>query len=75
MHKQEGRSQLFTLRVWPENIGEGLVEWRGKVQRAADGETLYFRDWSYLRTFILESVHAEDVLTNKLSRLEIEPDV
>jgi hypothetical protein len=54
MPKQEGRSQLFTLRVWPEKIGEDTTEWRGKVQRVADGQTLYFRDWSVLLNFVLE---------------------
>jgi len=53
MHKMDGRSQLFTLRIWPESTGDGAVEWRGKVQRVADGETLYFRDWSDLHDFVL----------------------
>jgi hypothetical protein len=60
MHKMEGRSQLFTLRVWPESTGDGAVEWRGKVQRVVDGETLYFRDWSDLHDFVFGAVTAQE---------------
>jgi hypothetical protein len=46
------RSQLFTLRVWTEEVAGGDIEWRGKVQRAVSGETLYFRDWEALLLFL-----------------------
>ncbi len=47
-------SFLFTLRVWPEALGEGQAEWRGKVQHVTSGETRYFRDWASLVAFLEE---------------------
>jgi hypothetical protein len=41
-------SQLFTVRMWPEAVGDDLYEWRGKVDHVASGEGYYFRDWSRL---------------------------
>jgi hypothetical protein len=41
-------SQLFMLRIWREDLGEGCVEWRGKVQHVPGGEAHYFRDWTTL---------------------------
>lgn len=48
------RSQLFTVRVWLEDLGEGRSEWRGQVQHVLGGETRYFRDWETLVAFIVE---------------------
>lgn len=48
------RSHLFTLRVWPEALGGGRAEWRGKVQHVTSGETRYFRDWPSLVAFLQE---------------------
>jgi hypothetical protein len=42
------RPQLFTVRVWREDLGEGRTEWRGKVQHVLSGDTRYFRDWALL---------------------------
>jgi hypothetical protein len=42
------RSQLFTVRVWLEDLGDGRSEWRGKVQHVLSGEVRYFRDWATL---------------------------
>ena len=47
-------SQLFTVRVWREELEEGRFEWRGKVQYALSGETRYFRQWDDLITFMQE---------------------
>jgi hypothetical protein len=47
-------SQLFTVRVWLEDLGEGRAEWRGKVQHTLSGEARYFRDWSMLIAHIQE---------------------
>ena len=41
-------SQLFTVRVWCEDLGNGCFEWRGKVQHVTSGEVRYFRDWPAL---------------------------
>jgi hypothetical protein len=48
------RSQLFTVRVWLEDLGDGRSEWRGKVQHTLSGEARYFRDWQTLVTFMVE---------------------
>lgn len=48
------RSHLFMLRVWLEDLGAGEVEWRGKLQHVATGETGYFRDWDGLTAFLVE---------------------
>lgn len=42
---QPDPSYLFTVRVWREDLGNGHVEWRGKVQHVTSGEAYYFRDW------------------------------
>ena len=45
-------SQLFTVRMWPEPLDDGQVEWRGKVDHVASGEGYAFRDWARLATCI-----------------------
>ncbi len=45
-------SQLFTVRMWPEPMDDGQVEWRGKVDHVASGEGYAFRDWAWLTTCI-----------------------
>ena len=40
--------RLFTLRLWQEDLREGSIEWRGKVQALPDGEAYYFRGWAGL---------------------------
>jgi hypothetical protein len=42
------RSQLFTLRVWLEDVGNGRSEIRGTVKHVLSGETHHFRDWATL---------------------------
>jgi hypothetical protein len=41
-------SQLFMVRMWPEPLGDGQVEWRGQVNHVASGEGYPFRDWARL---------------------------
>jgi len=48
------RSQLFTVRLWPEELGDGEVEWRGKVQHVTSGQWRYFREWPALVAFLQE---------------------
>lgn len=45
-------SQLFTLRMWLEELGEGQTALRGKVQHVTSGEVRYFHDWTTLETFL-----------------------
>jgi len=49
-------SCLFTLRLWHEQLGEGQVEWRGKVQYLAGGDALYFRQWEVMLKFLQETL-------------------
>lgn len=59
MQAQHAKSHLFTLRVWPEEIAEGQLEWRGKIQCVVGGETFYFRDWEAMMAFLLRTLQAE----------------
>ncbi len=45
-------SHLFTLRLWPEDLGGGQTDWRGSVQHVNSGEARYFRDWPTLEAFV-----------------------
>ena len=54
LNQSQHHSQLFTVRVWLEDLGDGRSEWRGKVQHTLSGEACYFRDWQTLVTFMVE---------------------
>jgi hypothetical protein len=41
-------SQLFTVRVWQERLGDGQVEWRGQIHHVLTGRARYFRGWPAL---------------------------
>jgi len=45
---QHPRSHLFTVRVWKEEVRNGQIEWRGKVQLVNSGDVRYFREWAAL---------------------------
>jgi hypothetical protein len=47
------RPQLFTLRVWQEDLSEGRTEWRGQLRHVTSGQTRYFRDWQALIPLLL----------------------
>lgn len=49
---QTKNAQLFMLRLWLEDLGNGQTDWRGKVQHINSGEARYFRDWQTLETFV-----------------------
>ena len=38
-------TQLFTVRVWQEQLGAGQTEWRGQIQHVLTGRAFYFRTW------------------------------
>ena len=47
-------SQLFTLRLWLEELGEGRAEWRGQLRHVTSGQTYYFRSWQELATQMMK---------------------
>jgi hypothetical protein len=51
---REASSHLFMVRVWQEEVADGRVEWRGKVQYVSDveGQVHYFRDWTALAAWL-----------------------
>ncbi len=49
----------FILRLWPEDLGNGEVEWRGKVLDIATGDSSYFRDWPGLATAIQKALEQQ----------------
>ncbi|GAC1399265.1 MAG: hypothetical protein NVS4B12_13200 [Ktedonobacteraceae bacterium] len=51
--EQRHHSELFTLRLWQEDLGNNQVAWRGKVQHVTSGEASYFQDCTTLLTFLL----------------------
>lgn len=52
-------SQLFTVRLWREELGNGQSEWRGQVQHIVSGEMRYFREWPPLEAFLLTKLQTE----------------
>lgn len=61
-------SYLFTVRLWPEELGGGQREWRGKVQHVMSGEVRYFRDWPGLTRFLQELLQNLESNENAASR-------
>jgi len=57
------RSQLFTIRMWREELSDNRVEWRGQVQHVSSGKARYFRDWQTMVTFL------QDTLTEQMKDL------
>lgn len=47
------RTQLFTLRLWAEDLDGEHTEWRGELHHVTSGELRYFRDWSTLVSILL----------------------
>lgn len=59
-HTLETHSQLFTVRLWREDLGAGETEWRGQVTHVLSGDVRYFREWpelvELLRQFVQPGV-------------------
>jgi hypothetical protein len=59
-HQPElAQSDLFSLRVWREVLGNGQVEWRGKLQHVVSGQFRYFHGWPMLLDRLSEMLPAE----------------
>lgn len=63
--KRLPRSQLFTVRLWLEDLGEGRSEWRGRVEHVLSGQTRYFRDWATLIAALQEMLETGQVLAKE----------
>ena len=53
-------TQLFTVRVWREELGAGQREWRGEVHDVLSGERRYFREWSALLASLQALLEAQE---------------
>jgi hypothetical protein len=49
-------SQLFTLRVWMEEVGDGRFEMRGTIKHILSGETHNFREMTMLEQLIEQTM-------------------
>lgn len=54
------RSQLFSVRLWYEQVNAGQWEVRMQAKHILTGETRYFRDWSLLASYLTSMLDAPD---------------
>jgi hypothetical protein len=48
----ELESQLFIVRMWREDLGDGQSEWRAHIRHVPDGDERYVRTWQDLEIFL-----------------------
>ncbi|RMD63724.1 hypothetical protein D6833_05335 [Candidatus Parcubacteria bacterium] len=53
-------SLLFTVRLWPEEVDAGQVEWRGEIRHVLSGDARYFRDWPTLIEHLVALLPADE---------------
>ena len=70
MSKSHESSSLFLVRVWPEEAGDGQLEWRGKIQHVLSGEARPFCDWRELINTLLDLLPQGDAGDPAASRDE-----
>ena len=71
--RREAHSDLFTLRVWPEEVDDGQIEWRGKVQHVTSGDVFYFREWEAMLAFLLGILDSSELRGSKRRENRNEP--
>jgi hypothetical protein len=49
-------THLLILRIWQEQLPDGRLEWRGKLQHPETNQTRHFRDWPALVPLLLASI-------------------
>jgi hypothetical protein len=54
-------TQLFTLHLWLEDMGNGRCEIRGQVKHILTGETIHFREWSPFLAFLQQKLEVNDI--------------
>jgi hypothetical protein len=57
--ERRARSQLFTVRLWKEEVAGGW-EYRGSARDVVSGAFRNFRDWSDLAAFMIERVEEDE---------------
>ena len=61
---EQTHSQLFTLRVWVEDVGNGRSEIRGILKHVLTGEIYHFRNGNTLSQLIESlTISAQDHLS------------
>jgi hypothetical protein len=58
--KELSHTQLFTVRLWREDLGAGQTEWRGEVHDVLSGERRYFRDGPALLASLQALIDAQE---------------
>jgi len=53
-------SQLFLVRLWPEDTADGEAGWGGKVQHVLTGKAYPFHDWAALSDILQSMLSAEE---------------
>ncbi len=61
-------SQLFTVRLWQEEMGEGAYETRSRVCHVLSGEVYYFRAWADLVAYLQQKVESQSVRSQSVNR-------
>ena len=49
-------SQLFTIRLWTEDLDEREREYRGQARHVVSGVIRNFREWSDLEAFLMATL-------------------
>jgi hypothetical protein len=57
--EHRARSQLFTVRLWKEEVASGW-EYRGSVRDILSGAFHNFRDWSDLAAFMISRLEEDE---------------
>jgi hypothetical protein len=66
-------TNLFTVRLWYEHLGENVSEWRGRVEHVPSKEARYFREWSTLIAFLQEVPYQQNFLKD-LNQTDIQSE-
>ncbi len=65
------QSELFIVRLWPEALGDGQIEWRGRVQHALSNRASYFREWPALLAYFTDFLAAEQAEINPTGETKV----
>lgn len=54
--RDEKRTRLFVVRLWPESFDYGRRSWRGEVVNTATDGRRYFARWEELLAFLCNAI-------------------